>query len=198
MTRGMNHRNILPQDVPRYDQLRQLWRIEIIFDVVQRNRTDKATILRHVKIVESIRDELLPDLSKARRRRHGQRIGFHQVADMKFGKLLSVIACPFPPQGLAIDRTFEGFHTPTGRGRIKVPMVNQLLQRRGVITNERANDGLLGKHEWWLSDLADELQTPRSKLQEWALRGWVQGRKTPCKAAGSFGPTATNYDDCGR
>ena len=58
-------------------------------------------------------------------------------------------------------------------------MVIKLLQRRGVITNERANDGLLGKHEWWLSDLADELQTTRSKLQEWALRGWVQGRKTP-------------------
>ena len=73
----------------------------------------------------------------------------------------------------------EGFHTPTGRGPIKCPMVNKLLQRRGVITNERANDGLLGKHEWWLSDLADELQTPRYKLQEWALRGWVQGRKTP-------------------
>jgi hypothetical protein len=72
----------------------------------------------------------------------------------------------------------EGFHTPTGRGRIKAPMVNQLLQRRGVITNERANDGLLGEHEWWLIDLADELQTTRSKLQEWALRGWVQGRKT--------------------
>jgi DNA invertase Pin-like site-specific DNA recombinase len=75
----------------------------------------------------------------------------------------------------------EGFHTPTGRGRIKGAMVNQLLQRRGVITNERDNDGLLGKHEWWLNDLADELQTDRSKLQSWALRGWVQGRKTPAQ-----------------
>lgn len=75
----------------------------------------------------------------------------------------------------------EGFHTPTGRGRIKGPMVNQLLQRRGVITNERDNDGLLGKHEWWLNDLADELQTDRSKLQSWALRGWVQGRQTPAQ-----------------
>lgn len=75
----------------------------------------------------------------------------------------------------------EGFHTPTGRGRIKVPMVNKLLQRRGVITNERANDGLLGEHEWWLTDLAGELQTTRHKLQEWALRGWVQGRKTPAQ-----------------
>jgi hypothetical protein len=73
----------------------------------------------------------------------------------------------------------EGFHTPMGRGRIKRPMVNQLLQRRGVIADERANDGLLGRHEWWLSDLADELKTTRSKLQAWVLRGWVHGRKTP-------------------
>jgi hypothetical protein len=73
----------------------------------------------------------------------------------------------------------EGFHTPTGRGRIKAPMVNQLLRRRGVMADERANDALLGRHEWWLSDLADELQTTRSKLQAWALRGWVHGRQTP-------------------
>jgi DNA invertase Pin-like site-specific DNA recombinase len=73
----------------------------------------------------------------------------------------------------------EGFHTPTDRGRIKVPMVNQLLQRRGVIADERANDGLLGRHEWWLSDLADELKTTRHKLQEFAGRGWVHGRQTP-------------------
>lgn len=73
----------------------------------------------------------------------------------------------------------EGFHTPTGRGRIKAPMVIKLLERRGVIPDERANKRLLGNHEWWLSDLADELQTTRSKLQEWALRGWVRGRKTP-------------------
>jgi len=75
----------------------------------------------------------------------------------------------------------EGFHTPTGRGRIKAPMVNQLLRRRGVIADERANDELLGRHEWWLSDLADELKTTRGKLQEWALRGWVHGRQTPVR-----------------
>jgi DNA invertase Pin-like site-specific DNA recombinase len=73
----------------------------------------------------------------------------------------------------------EGFHTPTGRGRIKAPMVNQLLQRRGVITDERGHDELLGRHEWWLSDLADKLKTARSKLQDWVLRGWVHGRQTP-------------------
>lgn len=73
----------------------------------------------------------------------------------------------------------EGFHTPTGRGRIKAPMVNRLLQRRGIITNERAHDELLDQHEWWLSDLADELKTTTHKMQEYVGRGWVHGRQTP-------------------
>jgi hypothetical protein len=73
----------------------------------------------------------------------------------------------------------EGFHTPTGRGRIKVAMVNRLLQLRGIVPNERAHDEMLGWHEWWLNDLADELKTNRWKLEGWAKRGWVHGRKTP-------------------
>ena len=73
----------------------------------------------------------------------------------------------------------EGFHSPTGRGRIKAPMVNQLLQRRGAITDERGHDELLGPHEWWLANLAGELKTSPNKLQEWVNRGWVHGRQTP-------------------
>ena len=80
---------------------------------------------------------------------------------------------------IAEQLNMEGFHTPTGRGQIKGPMVNELLQRRGVIMDERDDDGLRGRHEWWLTDLADELKTSRHKLQEWALRGWLHGRKTP-------------------
>lgn len=113
-------------------------------------------IVRPVRRYEQLRD-LKPLLDRAQElRANGQTIG--QIAE---------------------QLNKEGFHTPTGRGRIKAPMVNKLLQRQGVVTDERANNGLLGEHEWWLSDLADELQTSRNKLQEWALRGWIQGRKTP-------------------
>src|SRR5260370_35036278 len=58
-------------------------------------------------------------------------------------------------------------------------MVNALLKRRGGITNERSHGELLSKDEWWLIDLARELKTSREKLQEWANRGWVHGRRTP-------------------
>ncbi len=75
----------------------------------------------------------------------------------------------------------EGFHTPMGRGPIKPPMVNRLLQLRGIVPNERAHDEMLGRHEWWLNDLADELKTSRWKIQGWAKRGWVHGRQTPAQ-----------------
>jgi DNA invertase Pin-like site-specific DNA recombinase len=75
----------------------------------------------------------------------------------------------------------EGFHTPMGRGPIKSPMVKRLLQLRGIVPNERAHDEMLGRHEWWLNDLADELKTSRWKIQGWAKRGWVHGRQTPAQ-----------------
>jgi hypothetical protein len=54
-----------------------------------------------------------------------------------------------------------------------------LLKRRRLIGNERRHDELLGKNEWWLTDLARELQMSDSKLRDWSDRGWVHFRKTP-------------------
>ena len=53
------------------------------------------------------------------------------------------------------------------------------LKRRGLIGNERSHDELLGRHEWWLTDLARALQMSHLKLRDWADRGWVHSRKTP-------------------
>ena len=81
-------------------------------------------------------------------------------------------------QQIAERLNAEGFHSPTCRGQIKPFMVTTLLKRQGLNPDERSRDDLLGPHEWWLIDLADELKTSRNKLQEWALRGWVRGRQT--------------------
>src|SRR5207253_1040787 len=54
---------------------------------------------------------------------------------------------------IAENLNAEGFHTPTGRGRIKGRMVVELLRRRGVIADESENSELLGQDEWWLIDL---------------------------------------------
>ena len=73
----------------------------------------------------------------------------------------------------------EGFYPPKRRGEFTTPVVHQLLKRRGLIGNERSHDELLGQHEWWLTDLARELQMSHLKLRDWAVRGWVHGRQTP-------------------
>ena len=57
-------------------------------------------------------------------------------------------------------------------------MVRQLLKRRGLIGSERTHDELLGQDEWWLADLARELQMSHLKLRDWVIRGWVHSRQT--------------------
>jgi DNA invertase Pin-like site-specific DNA recombinase len=73
----------------------------------------------------------------------------------------------------------EGFRPPKHPGAFNKPMIYQLLKRRGLIGNERSHDELLGDGEWWLTDLARELQMSCDKLRDWSGRGWVHYRKTP-------------------
>ena len=80
---------------------------------------------------------------------------------------------------IATHLNAEGFYPPKRRGEFTTPVVHQLLKRRGLIGNERSHDELLGKDEWWLTDLARELKMSHLKLRDWNVRGWVHGRKTP-------------------
>jgi len=73
----------------------------------------------------------------------------------------------------------EGFRPPKQPGSFNKPMIYQLLKRRGLIGNERSHDELLRPNEWWLTDLARELQMSDDKLRDWSSRGWVHYRKTP-------------------
>ena len=73
----------------------------------------------------------------------------------------------------------DGFYPPHRRSPFTAPVVHQLLKRRGLIGNERMHNELLGPHEWWLTDLARELEMSHMKLRDWSVRGWVHCRKTP-------------------
>jgi hypothetical protein len=73
----------------------------------------------------------------------------------------------------------EGFAPPKRTGSFTTPVIYQLLKRRALIGNERAHDELLAPNEWWLTDLARELQMSHLKLRDWGVHGWVHGRKTP-------------------
>ena len=73
----------------------------------------------------------------------------------------------------------EGFYPPKRRGQFTAPVVYQLLKRRLLIGRERSHNELMGRDEWWLTDLARELQMSHLKLRDWANRGWVHARQTP-------------------
>jgi DNA invertase Pin-like site-specific DNA recombinase len=80
---------------------------------------------------------------------------------------------------IAATLNADGFHPPKADGEFTTPIVHQLLKRRGLIGNERSHDELLGKDEWWLTDLARELKMSHLKLRDWATRGWSHSRRTP-------------------
>lgn len=73
----------------------------------------------------------------------------------------------------------EGFYPPKRDAEFTVPVVYQLLKRRGLIGNEGSHAELLATDEWWLADLARRLGMSHMKLRDWAVRGWVHGRQTP-------------------
>ncbi len=80
---------------------------------------------------------------------------------------------------IAAKLNTEGFRPPKAEGQFTTPIVYSLLKRRALIGNERTHDELLGKQEWWLTDLARELKMSHLKLRDWASRGWLHARRTP-------------------
>jgi hypothetical protein len=80
--------------------------------------------------------------------------------------------------GIAAALNTEGFRPPKRIGEFTVPVVYQLLKRRGLLGLERACDKLLGDGEWWLVDLARALGMSHNKLRDWTRRGWVHARRT--------------------
>ena len=49
-------------------------------------------------------------------------------------------------------------------------------------------DGHLDRHEWWLPDLARELEMSANKLRDWALRGgWVRPAGPAARPLGRLG-----------
>jgi DNA invertase Pin-like site-specific DNA recombinase len=76
----------------------------------------------------------------------------------------------------------QGFHPPKRSPRFTSAILASLLAKRGR-TGPRprvmAEPGILGEHEWLLSDLARRLEMPQATLHRWARVGWVRARKLP-------------------
>jgi hypothetical protein len=62
--------------------------------------------------------------------------------------------------------------------RFSLQAVQDLIQRLGLrpAAKQRYHQVRLGADEWWLADLAHALTVPRTTLETWIRRGWVQAR----------------------
>ena len=65
----------------------------------------------------------------------------------------------------------RSFHR-AGRGRI------ELVRDLGLV-GELFRDDLVGKDEWWITDLARELGVGPQKIHYWVKRSWIHSRRTP-------------------
>jgi DNA invertase Pin-like site-specific DNA recombinase len=71
----------------------------------------------------------------------------------------------------------EGFVPPRRRGVFSVTTLASLMPRLGL-EGELYRDDLLGPDEWWIRDLAAQLDAPVHKVHYWATQGWIHSRKT--------------------
>jgi hypothetical protein len=88
---------------------------------------------------------------------------------------------------IAAQLNEAGFRTPKRKCLFTRHMVRKLLDKWGLSEPMRpqiaAALALLEPSEWWLVDLARDLQIAVSTLARWCRKGWVHSRKLPgqCK-----------------
>jgi DNA-binding transcriptional MerR regulator len=74
----------------------------------------------------------------------------------------------------------EGFYPPKRTDRFNGEMLARLLSRRGLHGRRpraMVDGNLLKANEYWLTDLARQLNMPIATLHKWQRMGWVQSRK---------------------
>jgi DNA invertase Pin-like site-specific DNA recombinase len=86
-------------------------------------------------------------------------------------------------QGLSADEITtmlqqEGFRPPKRRQTLNVEEIRALMHRLGLLRSRPlSQQAQLGNHEWWLADLARQLDMPVITLYDWIQSGWVKARQ---------------------
>ena len=87
----------------------------------------------------------------------------------------------------------EGFHPPkrsaTFTQQYPEPVCSPSAVERVRVRGSWSEPGVLGEHEWLLTDLARKLEMPQATLHRWVRVGWVHARKlpTPGRSLGDLG-----------
>jgi DNA invertase Pin-like site-specific DNA recombinase len=94
---------------------------------------------------------------------------------------------------IAATLNAEGFHPPKRSPHFTPAILSRFLRDRGVRTGSLprsvTHEQHLQTHEWWLADLAAELDMPVATLHRWRRVGWVMARKIST-AGGRWGISA--------
>jgi DNA invertase Pin-like site-specific DNA recombinase len=72
----------------------------------------------------------------------------------------------------------EGFVPPRRRGAFTEAGIGSLVRDLGLV-GELFRDDLVGEDEWWIPNLARELDVMPEKIHYWVKQDWVQSRRTP-------------------
>lgn len=89
---------------------------------------------------------------------------------------LHTAGCHYFQIAAALNR--EGFVFPRRCGVFTKGGIGDLVRRLGL-SGELFRDDLLGKHEWWIPELASELSVLAVKVHYWVKQGWIHSRRTP-------------------
>ena len=82
---------------------------------------------------------------------------------------------------IAAQLNAEGFHPPKRSRHFTKAILSRFLRERGVRTGPLPRSITAEQHlqvnEWWLAELAAELEMPIATLHRWQRVGWVTSRK---------------------
>jgi DNA invertase Pin-like site-specific DNA recombinase len=163
-----------------------LWRAETT------TAADRKVIVRHLidRVVVAVREE--NEKIEVKVHWAGGFVSHHEIDRQvckyeslpSYNRLMARIV-ELRDQGQATDAIAqalerEGFH-PVHRGvRFTGASVRRLLSRNGLSRGRRSASPaaeLRAEGEWWLSDVARELDIPQPTLRGWVRRGWVDARQ---------------------
>jgi DNA invertase Pin-like site-specific DNA recombinase len=80
--------------------------------------------------------------------------------------------------GMIADKlNAEGWVTATQRNGFNERLVRMILHRYGTVPRGPKRPPSENPNEWWLGDLADELDMPLVTLYGWMRRGWIKAHR---------------------
>ena len=172
------------------DQIRQLaLNLPEIWHAPTTSNSDRKSILRllidRVDVYISKNSEVTDiaiqwaggDISKSTIDRPVARLSQLSNYDQIVQRMKDLRADGYTANQIAVYLNENGFKTPTRRGSFNERLVRAMAHRHGVADIPRGRGRPPGRHEWWLRDLAAELEMSLVTLYGWLRRGLLQARE---------------------